>query len=165
MADWARAEIVTAAGAAGVPAIDAMTLAYPVADPHLDRAANRERFLARVEQVYRDALHARDMGMAGKWVGHPAQLFAVLLAFDAMADADDLERAAQQVAGYTAAVQDEARGATIIEGLMADRATDRHARVRLRRAVATGHFDPGRALDLGVIEPHELADAQAAWRR
>jgi len=165
VADWARAAVVTAAGAAGVPAIDAMTLAYPVADPHLDRAANRERFLARVEQVYRDALHARDMGMAGKWVGHPAQLFAVLLAFDGMADADDLERAAQHVAGYVAAVQDEARGATIIEGLMADRATDRHARVRLRRAVAMGHFDPGRALDLGVIEPHELADAQAAWRR
>jgi citrate lyase beta subunit len=105
------------------------------------------------------------MGMAGKWVGHPAQLFAVLLAFDAMADADDLERAAQQVAGYTAAVQDEARGATIIEGLMADRATDRHARARLRRAVAMGHFDPRRALDLGIIEPQELANAQAAWRR
>ena len=165
VADWARAAVVTAAGAAGVPAIDGMTLAYPVADPHLDRAANRERFLARVEQVYRDALHAREMGMAGKWVGHPAQLFAVLLAFDAMDEADDLERAAQQVAGYTDAVQDQARGATIIEGLMADRATDRHARVRLRRAVAMGHFDPGRALDLGVIEPHELADAQAAWRR
>ena len=77
----------------------------------------------------------------------------------------DLERAAQQVAGYTATVQDEARGATIIEGLMADRATDRHARVRLRRAVAMGHFDPARALALGVIEPHELADAQAAWQR
>jgi hypothetical protein len=69
------------------------------------------------------------------------------------------------VAGYTAAVRDEARGATIIEGMMADRATDRHARVQLRRAVAMGHFDPRRALDLGVIEPHELADAQAAWRR
>ena len=33
--------------------------------------------------VYRDAVRARDFGMLGKWVGHPAQLFAVLLAFEA----------------------------------------------------------------------------------
>ena len=39
IADWARAEIVNVAGAVGVPAIDGMTLDYPVADPALDAAA------------------------------------------------------------------------------------------------------------------------------
>ena len=39
IADWARAEIVDVAGAVGVPAIDGMTLDYPVADPALDAAA------------------------------------------------------------------------------------------------------------------------------
>ncbi|HEY7951891.1 MAG TPA: aldolase/citrate lyase family protein, partial [Solirubrobacteraceae bacterium] len=43
VADWARAQVVTVAGALGVPAIDGMTLEYPVADPALDAAANRER--------------------------------------------------------------------------------------------------------------------------
>ena len=78
VAEWARAEIVNAAGAAGVPAIDAMTVDYPVADPALDADANRTRFLDRMELAYRDAVHAREAGMAGKWVGHPAQLFASL---------------------------------------------------------------------------------------
>ena len=41
LADWARAEIVDVAGAVGVPAIDGMTLDYPVADPALDAAGNR----------------------------------------------------------------------------------------------------------------------------
>jgi citrate lyase subunit beta/citryl-CoA lyase len=165
VAEWARAEIVNAAGAAGVPAIDAMTLDYPVADPRLDPGANRERFLARVAQVYHDAVHAREMGMAGKWVGHPAQLFAVLLAFDAAPEGSGLEREAHRLAAYEVAVQEQARGATIIDGAMADRATDRHARMRLRRAVALGHVSPEQAYAWGVIDAHELSDLQAAWGR
>ena len=46
---------------------------------------------------------------------------------------------------------------------MSDRATDRHARVVLRRATALGGFDPQRALALGVIEPDEVEDVTAAW--
>jgi len=91
LADWARATIVDVAGAAGVPAIDGMTLDYPVADPTLDPASNRTRFLERMQLVYRDAVRAREMGMQGKWVGHPAQLFAVLLAYDSTASDDGLE--------------------------------------------------------------------------
>jgi hypothetical protein len=45
---------------------------------------------------------------------------------------------------------------------MSDRATDRHARALLRRAVALGRFDPNRALALGVIQPAELGDLVAA---
>lgn len=164
LATWVRAEIVNVAGAAGVPSIDGMTLAYPVADPDLDAAANRERFLERMALVHADAVRARDLGMLGKWVGHPAQLFAVLLAFDAGLEPAALEVEAAKLEAYRASVEDDARGATMIGGVMSDRATDRHVRVLLRRAVALGRFEPGRAAGLGVIAPGEVAEAEAIWR-
>lgn len=162
VADWARAMIVNVAGAVGVPAVDGMTLAYPVADPALDPAANRTRFLERMQLVYRDAVRARDLGMQGKWVGHPAQLFAVLLAYDTGWSAEELGTEATKLATYDAAVR-EGRGATMIEGVMSDRATDRHARAVLRQAAALGRLDPQRALALGVIDPDEVRDATEAW--
>jgi citrate lyase beta subunit len=164
VAEWARAEIVNAAGAAGVPAIDAMTVDYPVADPALDADANRMRFLDRMGMAYRDAVHAREAGMAGKWVGHPAQLFATLLAFDGAFDRQALEQEAQKLLAYERSEREDGRGATIIDGVMSDRATDRHARVRLRRAAANGWLHPDRALALGVIASSELPDARVAWQ-
>jgi citrate lyase beta subunit len=160
LAGWARAEIVNAAGAVGVPAIDAMTLAYPVGDPALDLDANRVRFLDRMALVYDDAVGARKLGMLGKWVGHPAQLFAVLLAFEAALRPEALEAEASKLAAYQTAVEDEARGAMMIGGVMSDRATDRHARAVLRQAVAVGRFPAERALALGIIEPDELEEAR-----
>jgi hypothetical protein len=135
-----------------------MTLDYPVADPALDAAANRERFLVRMKQVYDDALRARDFGMLGKWVGHPAQLFAVLLAYEDAYRADALEAEAEKLAVYHAAVHEEGKGATMIAGVMSDRATDRHARALLRQATALGRFDPRRAHALGIIDEAELAE-------
>jgi citrate lyase beta subunit len=163
LADWVRAEIVNVAGAVGVPAVDGMTLAYPVADSALDAAANRDRFLDRMALVHADAIRSRDLGMLGKWVGHPAQLFAVLLAFDAALEPESIEAEAAKLEAYRASVEDDAKGATIIGGVMSDRATDRHARVLLRRAVALGAFDPERAAALGIIEPGERAEAAAIW--
>ena len=160
--EWARLEIINVAAAVGVPAIDSMTLAYPVADPGLGAADNRARFLSRMELVYRDALHARALGMLGKWVGHPAQLFAVLLAFDESMRPAALEEEAGKLEAYRQAVED-GRGATIIGGVMSDRATDRHARALLRQATALGLFDPRRAVVLGVITGTELAEASASW--
>lgn len=160
LADWARAEIVNVAGGVGVPAIDGMTLAYPVADPDLDEAANRERFLARMELVYRDAVRARELGLTGKWVGHPAQLFAVLLAFESALRPGALEVEAAKLAAYHSVVHEEGRGAAMIGGVMSDRATDRHARVLLRQATALGRFDPERAFELGVIDAEDLAEAR-----
>ena len=141
LADWARAEIVDIAGAVGVPAIDGMTLDYPVADPALDAAANRERFLVRMKLVHDDAVRARDFGMLGKWVGHPAQLFGVLLAYEAGFQPEQLEAEADKLAVYHRSVHEEGKGATMIGGVMSDRATDRHARVVLRQATALGRFD------------------------
>jgi citrate lyase subunit beta/citryl-CoA lyase len=154
-ADWARAEIVNVAAGIGVPAIDGMTLRYPVADPALDAAANRERFLERMALVHDDALRARRLGMLGKWVGHPAQLFAVLLAFDRSFTEAALEEEAAKLASY-AEVVTAGKGATMIGGIMSDRATDRHARAILRQATALGRFDPARALALGVIDASEV---------
>jgi citrate lyase beta subunit len=163
LADWVRATIIDVAGAAGVPAIDGMTLDYPVADPALDAASNRTRFLERMQLVYRDAVRARDFGMLGKWVGHPAQLFAVLLAYETAFTEEALETEATKLAAYDTAVRD-GRGATMIGGVMSDRATDRHARVVLRQATALGRFDPDRALGLGVIDAGEMVDARTAWQ-
>jgi citrate lyase beta subunit len=164
LADWVRAEIVNVAGAVGVPSLDGMTLAYPVADPALDDAANRERFLVRMALCHADAVRARQLGMTGKWVGHPAQLFATLLAFDAPADDAALGQAAAALEAYRTAVEDEGKGATMIGGAMADRATDRHARAVLRRAVAAGRFDPERALALGIIGAEEIDVARSLAR-
>ena len=162
LADWARAELVAVAGAVGVPAIDGMTLDYPVTDPALDAAANRDRWLDRMRLAYDDAVRARDLGMLGKWVGHPAQLFAVLLAFEAGFTDEAIERETAKLAAYDAAVAAE-QGATMIAGVMSDRATDRHARAVLRQAAAMGRLEPDRAVTLGVIGSAERADAARAW--
>ena len=118
---------------------------------------NRERFLERMALVHDDALRARRLGMLGKWVGHPAQLFAVLLAFDGSFTAASLEMEAAKLASY-AEVVTAGKGATMIGGIMSDRATDRHARGILRQATALGRFDPARALALGVIEADEVSE-------
>ncbi|HET7676524.1 MAG TPA: aldolase/citrate lyase family protein [Candidatus Limnocylindrales bacterium] len=163
LATWVRCQIVNVAGALGVPAIDGMTLAYPVSDSRLDAAADRERFLSRVVLCHSEALRARDLGMLGKWVGHPAQLFACLLAFAAAWEPEALEAEAGKLEAYRWSVEHEGRGATIIGGVMSDRATDRHARTLLRRAVAQGRFEPARAAALGVISDAERREAEPIW--
>ena len=109
--------------------------------------------------VYRDAVRARDFGMTGKWVGHPAQLFAVLLAYEAGLQPAALEAEAAKLAAYRLAVNQQGKGATIIAGVMSDRATDRHARAVLRQATALGRFDAGRAFSLGIIDEADLVEA------
>jgi len=152
--DHARLAIVNAAGAAGVPAIDAMTLAYPVTDKALDAAANRERILQRLRLVFDHARHGQALGMSGKWVGHPAQLLAVLIAARTALPRQRIEAEARRLEAYQEAVA-TARGATIIDGLMTDRANDRHSRTLLRQAVAWGALDVPRALRLEVISADE----------
>ena len=154
--DWARAAIVNLAGAMGVPAIDNMTVNYPVADKNLSDADNATRILARIKECYDDAMHGQRLGMTGKWVGHPAQLFAVMLADRMAFPRTTVERELSKLEAYNRAVANEL-GATIIDGVMSDRATDRHARNRLRRAVATGHLDIERALHAGIITTAEAA--------
>jgi citrate lyase beta subunit len=135
--DYARLAIVHAAAAAGVPAIDGMTLAYPVADAGLDFEANRSRLLVRLGQCFDDARHGARLGMSGKWVGHPAQLVACLVAFRTLLPAERVRGELARLASYDAAVA-EGRGAAMIGGVMTDRANDRHSRVLVARARAMG---------------------------
>lgn len=156
--DAARIQIASLAGAIGVPAIDNMTVLYPVADKAKSPVDNRALVLERLKGCFDDAVRGRYLGMDGKWVGHPLQLLAVRLAFSAGVRAR-AEAEAEKIEVYAQAVG-EGVGATMIEGTMSDRATDRHARALLRRAVAQGAFDARRAFALGVIAKGELEELE-----
>jgi hypothetical protein len=70
--------------------------------------------------------------MSGKWVGHPAQLFACLLAFRRAITATRIDAELRSLEAYSAAVARE-KGTTIICGVMTDRAPgSRHAAFRSR---------------------------------
>ncbi len=135
--DYARLAIVHAAASAGVPAIDGMTLAYPVADPSLDFDGNRARLLSRLRACFDDTRHGARLGLTGKWVGHPAQLVACLVAFRTLLPVERVRAELARLAAYDAAVAD-GRGAAMIDGVMTDRANDRHSRVLIARAKAMG---------------------------
>lgn len=157
--DWARAEVVNMAGAVGVPAIDAMTVNYPVADADLSPEDNRRRILQRLKECYDDARHSIALGMNGKWVGHPAQLFAVLLAYQQHLATGAISSEAEKIRAYRQAAGEKV-GATIIDGVMSDRATDRHARARLREAVALGLFPAEEGIELGVVTREEVTSLE-----
>jgi citrate lyase beta subunit len=154
--DMARGLIVNLAGAVGVPAIDNMTVNYPVPERGKTPDENREHVLDRIKECYDDARHGQALGMDGKWVGHPVQLFAVMLAYHAALPQAEVDAEVRKIAAYVEAVDAEL-GATIIEGVMSDRATDRHARKKLRKAVALGRLAPERALALGIVTADEVA--------
>jgi citrate lyase beta subunit len=159
-AEWARTQVVAVAGSRDVPAIDAMTFVFPVADPGGTAASNRAAFLDALATVYADARDAHAAGMSGKLVGHPAQLFVTLLAFEAAVPDDALRVAASSVERYAAA-RDAGQGAVMIDGHMVDVATDRHARSLLRYAAANGRLDADRAFTLGIIDATERAALSA----
>ena len=155
--DWVRMVIINMAGALGVPAIDNMTVNYPVADKSLDEKANHDHILARLKEVYDDAAHGQALGMGGKWVGHPAQLFMVRLAYRVALPENEIAQEVSKIEAYVKAVEAE-QGATIIDGVMSDRATDRHARNKLRTAIAIGHLDANKGIELGLITKDEAAE-------
>jgi citrate lyase beta subunit len=156
VADWARAQVVNVAGAFGVPAINGMTMNYPVSDAALSASENRARILARMKECFDDARHGIQLGMKGKWVGHPAQLFVTLLAYRLHHSSRGLQQEIKKIQLYQEAIVAQ-EGVTVIDGVMSDRATDRHARVRLREAVALGLLAPAEALALDIISPTEAA--------
>jgi citrate lyase beta subunit len=162
LAERARHAIINCAGAFGVPAIDAMTLRYPILQSSSPEPVIRETWLGAMTEVFGDAVHGRDVGMLGKWVGHPAQLLAVLLAY-ATIDRNDVQAELDALDAYERATR-AGSGAVIIEGAMADRATDRHLRAKLRRDAALGRIDPDIALAAGLVDAAELPDVVRARR-
>ena len=154
--EWARHNIVTVAGAVGVPAIDGMTLDFPVGLPELSAEDNRELVLSRMRENFVDATHSIEMGMAGRWVGHPLQLLATLLAFRGYFSQDALSQDIEVMEAFTEALSAERGAVAGARGELLDIGTDRHVRSKLRRATAWGLLPTEKALALGIISPEEV---------
>jgi len=138
----ARGHIVKAAAAVGIPAIAEMTTNYPTRDK------SEEERRAAMEEFRSDAMLARDFGFAGKWTGIPDQTALAVEIFQT--PDDEIERAINDAKLFVEAEM-SGRGATIIDGKMADRATDRLNRNTLKKAFAMGRLDAVLAIELGVV--------------
>ncbi|HWN99406.1 MAG TPA: aldolase/citrate lyase family protein [Blastocatellia bacterium] len=138
----ARGRIVKAAASVGIPAIAEMTTNYPTRDK-----TDEER-RAAMEEFRTDALLARDFGFAGKWTGIPDQTAMAVEIFQT--PDEEIERAINEAKLFLEA-EAAGRGATMIGGKMADRATDRLNRNTLKKAYAMGRLNDALAKQLGLI--------------
>jgi citrate lyase subunit beta / citryl-CoA lyase len=141
LVDHARARIVKAAASVGLPAIAEMTLNYPTKD----KTDAQQK--AALDECKRDADYAASFGFRGKWTGIPAQ---TQIALDAFSIPDSVIQEAIVAAKAFLAAEREGRGATMIDGKMSDRATDRIHRVALKTALALGRLDAATAKELGL---------------
>jgi len=101
---YPKAKIIAAARAAGIDAIDNVTLRF--------------RDLAQCE---RDAARAAQLGFDGKWAVHPDQVPVINRAFSPTPD--ELARAAEIIALYRQADSDRGLGAIVYQDEMVDAAT------------------------------------------
>jgi citrate lyase beta subunit len=138
----ARGRIVKAAASVGIPAIAEMTTNYPTRDK------TEEERRAAMEEFRRDALLARDFGFAGKWTGIPDQTGMAVEIFQT--SDEEINRAISEARQFLEA-EASGRGATMIGGKMADRATDRLNRNTLKKAHAMGRIDEASAKELGLV--------------
>lgn len=122
---YARAQILVAARAAGVHAIDSVTVQYQDA-----------------EAVKRDASRSARMGYDGKWAIHPSQLEPIHTAFNPTAE--EIFQARKIVDAYAEAGE----GAIELDGEMVDQATVAVARRRLEVARRAGLIE-----EVGVSRP------------
>jgi len=154
--EWARDMIVAVAGSVGVPAIDGMTLDFPVAQAELNAEQNRVLLLERMQSNFRDALHSIDRGMSGRWVGHPLQLLATMLAFRSAFTDKAIEQQVGQLLRFSEAMASGSGAAVGGSSELLDIGTDRHVRQLLRRATAWGLLPQSRARELGLLDGTEL---------
>jgi citrate lyase beta subunit len=138
----ARGRIVKAAASVGIPAIAEMTTNYPTRDK------SEEERRAAIEEFRRDALVALEFGFAGKWTGIPDQTAMAVEIFQT--PDEEIQRAIDEAKQFLKA-EAEGRGATMIDGKMADRATDRLNRNTLKKAYAMGRIDEALAAELRLI--------------
>ncbi|MBL9039483.1 MAG: CoA ester lyase [Archangium sp.] len=101
---YARQHLLVAARAAGLDAIDSVTVQY--------------KDLAVVE---RDARHAHRLGFDGKWAIHPAQVPVINQVFTP--SDEELAQARRIVEAYAKADRDAGLGAIVIDDEMVDAAT------------------------------------------
>lgn len=157
--EWARTVIVAVAGATGVPAIDGMTLNFPVGSADNTPQANHELILDRMMANIEDARHSIDMGMSGRWTGHPLQLVATELAFSKAFSPQSLETQLDDLEAFVEATTADRGAIAGTGGQLLDIGTDRHVRAVLRRAVAWGYIPQARALKIGLISDAERTAA------
>jgi citrate lyase beta subunit len=159
IAEWARMMMVTVGGAAGVPAIDGMTIDFPVGRANLDAEQNRAHILDRMRDNFQDALHSIDTGMSGRWVGHPLQLVATLLAFRSAFAQSSIDKYVAELDEFSRAISTSQGAVAGATGQLLDVGTDRHVRQLLRRATAWGLLPTSRAHELGLISESEMKAA------
>jgi citrate lyase beta subunit len=157
LCEWARSLIVAVAGGAGVPAIDGMTLDFPVGRADLSQQENHDLVLDRIEQCFVDASHSIELGMAGRWVGHPLQLLATMLAFSAAFPAQDIEAELDKLERFAVAMEDGKGAVAGGDSELLDIGTDTHTRAMLRRAAAWRLVDPNRLTSYGIVTEDEVA--------
>lgn len=137
-----RCRIVKAACAAKLPAIAEMTLNYPT------KNKSQKEQQAALDQCLEDAKLAQYYGFSGKWTGIPAQVKIVNEVFALPGTV--IEKALREV-GLFMEAEANGQGATMIDGKMADRATDRLNRTVLKKAYALGKIDEAEAKRLKLI--------------
>lgn len=115
---YPRARILAAARAAGLDAIDSVTVQYK--DP---------------AQVERDALAGAQLGYDGKWAIHPAQLAPIHAAYTPKPE--ELLRAKKIVAAYKDA-NEQGEGAIVVDDEMIDAATIKVEQKKLAIAMKAG---------------------------
>jgi citrate lyase subunit beta/citryl-CoA lyase len=141
LVDAARMRIAKAAASVGASAIAEMTLSFPT------RSKSPAQQAAAIDECRRDAEHVKSLGFRGKWAGIPAQVGPLHETFTL--PASEVARALGEVRAFREAER-EGRGALMIAGKMADRATDRQNRGVLAAARALGLLDAETARELSI---------------
>lgn len=141
MIDDVRCRIVKAAASVGIPAIAEMTLNYPTKEK-----SDAEK-KAALDECRRDAEIAFKYGFNGKWTGIPAQTDIAIEVF-ALSQAR-IDEAVGECRLFKEA-EAAGKGAVMIGGKMADRATDRINRALLKLAYERGHVTDEVMAELGL---------------
>jgi citrate lyase subunit beta/citryl-CoA lyase len=152
--DIVRAKIINASAAISVPAIDAMTFQYPVGSKNKTLEENKRAIILAMKQVILDTENGMNLGIQGKWVGHPLQLLAVKATFEKKYNKKDINEKLEYIHKYQLAVENNS-GATMIGEEMADRATERQVKSFLRRALLKGKIDLDTSYHMRIINQHE----------
>lgn len=117
--NYAKAKVITAARAAGITAMDGVTLA-----------------IKDMEACKRDSDMAARMGFDGKWAVYPPQVAVINAAFTPTLD--EITRAQRILDAYASADTEQGVGAIVIEDEMIDAATLRVEEKRLAIARRAG---------------------------
>ena len=117
--NYAKAKVITAARAAGITALDGVTLA-----------------IKDMDACKRDAEMAARMGFDGKWAVYPPQVAVINQAFTPTAE--EITRAQHILDAYASADTEQGVGAIVVEDEMIDAATLRVEEKRLAIARRAG---------------------------